>query len=125
MTSGYITAVDKDAFAQIIQIWAGAEDLEPTALEVILAAAKVQCETFERPGIAAENQFLAQIFQARALARAGYAGTDGEYYNGDGPTITMFPMDWTVKNLLRPKRPLGGLAESSYRLGFSYFFLNL
>lgn len=39
--------------------------------------------------------------QARALYRAGVAGS-GENIGEDGFTVTVHPMDWTVKALLRP-----------------------
>jgi len=45
----------------------------------------------------------AQIMQARALFRSNVAGS-GDTLGGDGLTVTVYPMDWTVKNLLRPKR---------------------
>lgn len=46
---------------------------------------------------------MAQKLQARALLRASYVGTDNEV-GLDGMAVTVYPMDWTVKNLLRPKR---------------------
>lgn len=46
---------------------------------------------------------LAQVMQARALYRSALAGSDNEI-GPDGIAVTVFPMDWTVKNLLRPKR---------------------
>ena len=45
----------------------------------------------------------AQIMQARAIYRSVIAG-DGNGIGADGLQITVFPMDWTVKALLRPKR---------------------
>lgn len=45
---------------------------------------------------------LAQIMQARALFNASIAGS-GDRMGIDGQGVTVFPMDWTVKNLLRPR----------------------
>ena len=44
----------------------------------------------------------AQLLQARALQRSAVAGV-GDQVGTEFP-VTVFPMDWTVKNLLRPKR---------------------
>jgi len=49
-----------------------------------------------------ERFVLAQLMQARALYRSGIAGSD-DAIGPDGLSVTVFPMDWTVKNLLRPK----------------------
>lgn len=46
---------------------------------------------------------LAQVMQARALYRSLLAGS-GDAIGVDGLSVTVWPMDWTVKNLLRPKR---------------------
>ncbi|MGN8245291.1 hypothetical protein ACTHAM_002410 [Cellulomonas soli] len=46
---------------------------------------------------------LAQIMQARALYNGAVSGPNDQ--QGEGSFgVTVFPMDWTVKNLLRPKR---------------------
>lgn len=46
---------------------------------------------------------LAQIMQARALYNGVITGRDDQM--GEGSLgVTVFPMDWSVKNLLRPKR---------------------
>lgn len=46
---------------------------------------------------------LAQIMQARALYNGVITGANDQ--QGEGSFgVTVFPMDWSVKNLLRPKR---------------------
>lgn len=45
----------------------------------------------------------AQIWQARALYASAIAGP-GDQVGADGMRVTVYPMDWTVKNLLRPRR---------------------
>jgi hypothetical protein len=49
----------------------------------------------------------AQRMQARALVRATYSGDEGRT-GLDGIEIVTFPMDWTVKALLRPRRGVRG-----------------
>jgi len=50
-----------------------------------------------------ERFVLAQLLQARALYRSAIAGSNDQI-GPDGMSVTVFPMDWTVKNLLRPRR---------------------
>jgi hypothetical protein len=45
----------------------------------------------------------AQALQARAHLRAATTGTENTQ-GFDGVTVTVFPMDWKVKNLLRPRK---------------------
>lgn len=89
------------------QYWSAAADLEAGELDVLLTSAAIQCEAFA-PEVTSDtplpDSYLhAQVLQARALHRAGIAGRDGEMGVLDGMSVTVFPMDWTVKNLLRPK----------------------
>lgn len=94
----------------ISQIWPAAYDLDANALTLLLTAARVQCEAYAPAADPIpDNYRLAQIYQARALARAGIAGTDGDLMAGT-EVITAFPMDWSVKRLLNPERRIGGIA---------------
>ena len=76
-----------------------------------LDAAHAQCLAFlngREPALGADGRVparfrTAQTKQARALIRADATGS-GDQIGGDGLTVTVFPMDWTVKALLRPKR---------------------
>jgi hypothetical protein len=75
-------------------------------LETLLTSAQEQCELYAPalPDGSVPYRFrLAVVMQARALYRASIAGS-GDQIGADGLTVTVFPMDWTVKNLLRPKR---------------------
>lgn len=87
--------------------WPMCDVEDPDALAKLLEAARIQCEAFAPAladtDVAPENYRLAQGFQARALYRSAIAGS-GDRIGGDGLAVTVFPMDWTVKNLLRPKR---------------------
>lgn len=88
--------------------WADAENMTDPELTGYLASAYEQCVEFA-PELADGQTVIprrlvqAQIMQARAIWRSIQAGDD----NGIGPdgfSVTVYPMDWTVKNLLRPKR---------------------
>jgi hypothetical protein len=89
------------------QYWPNVSEVEDFALSSLLTSARIQCEAFA-PALpegaeVPENYRFAQALQARALYRAGLAGT-GDQIGADGLTVTVFPMDWQVKALLRPKR---------------------
>lgn len=108
---GWIT---DPADPRLVVLWAGAEDYGDQ-LAFPLYCAAVQCANFA-PTLAVgatvpDNWVAAQVLQARALVRAGIVG-DGDRAGIDGgETVAVFPLDWTVKALLRPRkgRPyLGG-----------------
>jgi len=50
-----------------------------------------------------ESYALAQFRQAQNLYRASVADTDGQI-GDEGFAITVYPLDWHVKNLIRPRR---------------------
>lgn len=88
-------------------LWPGAADYENPDLAFPLTVARIQCERFA-PALAPDapvpdNYVAAQVMQCRALVRAGIVG-DGDHGGGYEETVTVFPMDWTVKALLRPRR---------------------
>src|SRR5665647_2405660 len=99
-----------------LEDWADAP-LDAVDLARYLGAAHEQCVAFlpyttdpatgvQTPTIpdpVPDTFVLAQVFQARALYRSALAGS-GDAIGADGLSVTVFPMDWTVKNLLRPKR---------------------
>lgn len=102
--AGWITG---PADPRLSVLWAGHTDYTADELGFPLEVARIQCETFA-PALAAgveapENYVAGQIMQARALAAAGHVGP-ADQAGGYGETVTVFPMDWTVKNLLRPQR---------------------
>ena len=91
-------------------LWPGAIDYigsDTDFLALPLNAARIQCEAFA-PTLAdtdpvPDNYIAAQVLQARALVRAGIVGS-GDQMGEDGQTVSVFPMDWTVKLLLRPRK---------------------
>ncbi|MFT3832876.1 MAG: hypothetical protein QM711_06085 [Micropruina sp.] len=87
-------------------LWPGSADYGDD-LELPLTVAALQCAEFA-PVLPVgaptpPNWVAAQILQCRALVRAGIVGS-GDQVGGYGETVTVFPMDWTVKNLLRPRK---------------------
>ena len=87
--------------------WPGVDEVDLDELALLLASAQVQCAAFA-PDLGDDvtvpaNYRHAQVLQARALYRAGMAGSNDQI-GLDGQSVTVFPMDWTVKSLLRPKR---------------------
>lgn len=92
--------------------WADAQTMEDDELTGYLQTAYEQCVAFIEPveGTLIPARYVqAQIMQARAVWRSIESGDDNQV-GPDGLTVTVFPMDWTVKSLLRPQ--YGGLVVS-------------
>jgi len=89
----------------LVANWLDAPDSDE--LFVLLSSAYAQCLAFAPElavgAVVPENYKLAQFFQTKALLRSQLAGS-GDQIGADGMSVTVFPMDWTVKNLLRPKK---------------------
>lgn len=105
---GWIT---DPADPRLAVLWPGSEDYLDesggSTLGFPLYNAQIQCTEFA-PALTEgqpvpENYVAAQVLQARALVRAGIVG-DGDRGGIPGEGVVVFPMDWTVKNLLRPAR---------------------
>lgn len=81
------------------------DETEAAALQNLLDAAADQCRTFANvlPAFTPipERWRQAQGLQARALYRSSTAAA-GDTLGEDGFTVTVYPMDWNVKALLRP-----------------------
>ncbi len=88
---------------------AGATDYDPTdaGLVALLAAARADCEAFAPPlGDGEEMPAtwpMAQALRARDLARAGLGTSDQAGLPGE--EVAVYPLDWQIKQLLRPKTP--------------------
>lgn len=116
MTAGWLGA---SQISIVQRYWPGADDLDPAELNALLTSSAIQCDAYApkitytvtnedgttatHEGYATDNYLHAQVLQARALYRSTMAGS-GDQIGLDGQAVTVFPMDWTVKNLLRPKR---------------------
>ncbi|MCR2785434.1 MULTISPECIES: hypothetical protein [unclassified Microbacterium] len=53
---------------------------------------------------------LAEVMQARNIWNSVKASPGGGEMDGSSYGITAFPLDWQVKQLLRPERGLGAIA---------------
>lgn len=85
----------------------GSADYEPTdaGLIAILAAARDDCIDFA-PALPEGDEVpprwvMAQALRARDLARAGLGSS--EQTGLPGEEVTIYPLDWQIKQLLRPK----------------------
>lgn len=94
----------------ISDFWPEAEDLTEAALTSYLLSAWEQCVAFlppvdlvPYPNPIPERFKQAQISQARARHRSYVTGS-GDQMGGEGLTVTVFPMSWEIKNLLRPSK---------------------
>lgn len=80
--------------------------LDDSDLTRLLEAAQAECEAFmpaQAEDFVPESRHeQALLLQARALWRSIKAGT-GDAIGPDGFQVVVFPLDWTVKQLLRPK----------------------
>ena len=94
--------------ADLIENEDWADTIPEATLREALEAAHEQCVADlplrPTPPVIPARWVLAQKLQARALIRSTYTGRNDEA-GLDALAVTVYPMDWTVKNLLRPKRP--------------------
>lgn len=84
-------------------LWPDAPD-DPT-LDGLLGAAEDECRTFlggADPAEIKDRHKIAVILHARAIARSAVTG-GGDQLGPDGVTVTVYPMDRTVKRHLRPQ----------------------
>jgi hypothetical protein len=56
-----------------------------------------------------ESWQLAQIFQARNIFNSAKVGPSSEF-DGSGYGLSAFPLDWQVRQLVRPQRAVGAIA---------------
>ncbi len=96
---------------QAIALWADAANLEPDVLTLLLDSAYEDCVEFlpclpegeDYADMATPSRMLAQAYQAKSRYNALLAGNDGAV-GPEGNSLTLFPLDWQVKQLLRPKK---------------------
>lgn len=97
---------------RLLTLWPGALDFDEAARGIYLDSARTQCEEYlgaarvTAAGSIPSTWVLAQAMQARALSMSAAVNQAGEL-GGFGETLAIFPMDWKVTNLLRPRQPLG------------------
>jgi len=97
--------------------WPDAVLMEPATLATLLAVAHESCAAYApavpsledgTPGVPPARYVMAQILQARAVW-AMQRQSPGESFNGDGFSVAVYPLDARIRQMLRPKRPFGGL----------------
>lgn len=102
--SSWITTADDN---RLPDLWPGYVDVSEDMLSMVLEAAREDCETYgptlTDPETPPGRYVLAQVQHARAIVRAGFIGSS-DTQGGYGEGVTVFPMDWHVKQLLRPKK---------------------
>lgn len=106
------TWFDKTDADTIRHFWPDADVMNEDALGMYLAAAKSACIAYA-PALTAEADVpddyrLAQALQARNIYNAAMAGPGGNN-DGSGYGLTSFPLDWQVKQLLRPELGIGAI----------------
>ena len=95
--------------APFAEVWSEGADLSPDLAEVLLTSAREACEAYAPAApdgdddvTVARSWRVAQVMQARAVYRSFKAG-GGDAIGGDGLAVTVFPLDWSVRQLLRPR----------------------
>ena len=102
---------------------------DDAVLVTYLSAARVACLTFAPLPVDAstgygedpyggygggdeipDNYLLAQVMQARNTWNSGKAAPGDGAFDGGGFGISSMPLDWQIKQLLRPQRALGAIA---------------
>lgn len=90
-------------------VWADAKSFSDENLQMLLDSAHIDCFAYldpldgvdPTPEAANASMKLAEIYQARARYQAILSAGDDQV-GPDGATVTVFPLDWQVKQLLRP-----------------------
>ena len=92
---------------EVEELWPEAAELEWPVLDRLIKSSWEQCSVFapDLPEGQAvpESWKVAQVMQARSTYRASLTGSNNQV-GDDGMVLTVFPLDWQVRQLLRPKR---------------------
>lgn len=113
----WVDPTDPDDAALIAVLWADAP-YDQTTVVALLGAAQRDCATFaseadlpapedDPDGLTTTAYKQAVILQARGRQRSTVAGGD-DSLGGDFP-VTVHPLDWAVKQLLRPAVGIPGV----------------
>jgi hypothetical protein len=102
-----VDAEDPLHAALLDELWPDVAGLAAESLEHYLTVAHEQCWEFLNrkadPEAIPARYVQAQIMQARAQRRTGLVG-ESDQIGPDGLTVTVYPMDRSIKALLRPRR---------------------
>lgn len=98
--------------------WPDAEMVDDDTLGDILSASQeavlsyapsILDEDGELPAEIPESYRHAQLLQSRNIWNSSYASPSGDLDNGSF-SLSTFPLDWQVRQLLRPKRGIPSIA---------------
>ena len=96
---------------QARQLWADAP-LDDIFLALILETAREQCEAYApvllTDALIPVRYTQAQLTQARALYQSTIANQN-DNVGIEGFTVRVFPLDFTIRAMLRPKKAIGGM----------------
>lgn len=104
---GWVDPEDEVHAALLDELWPDSSSLPVESLEHYLQVAHEECWAFLNhrvdPDPVPARYRQAQIMQARARRKSGLVG-DSDQIGPDGLTVTVWPMDRSIKALLRPRR---------------------
>lgn len=123
--ASWLTAEDRNLLGIL---WPDSDGLiDDDVLNIYLSAAKAACLAFaparepgalvvvddivqpEEPGTIPDEWRLAQAMQARNIYNAAQASPSSGDFDGGGYGLSSFPLDWQVKQLLRPQMGVGAI----------------
>lgn len=104
---GWVDPEDEAQALILDELWPDSTGLPAESIEHYLTVAYEACTAYLAglpvPSPVPARFVQAQILQARASRAAGLVGA-GDQTGPDGITVVVYPMDRTVKALLRPRR---------------------
>lgn len=96
--------------ATITNVWREAQAMHDSELLELLAVAREECEAFaypedvEDPDNIPSRVALAHRLHTQAIWNSQKTSGRDDDATLSGQSVTVYPMDWQVKNHLRPKR---------------------
>lgn len=82
--------------------WDGAPK-DDARLYTLLETARTQCLAYAPATVIIPSHYrAAQVLQARNIWNASRIDPGASQMNADGFTVTVYPLDWTVRQMLRP-----------------------
>ena len=101
-------------YESIQDLWPDAPTYEDFGLNELLEVAKEQVlafagiETLEAPDVPASYR-MAQYMQARNIWNSSKVDPASGGLGEDTFAIRVYPLDWMVRQIIRPKRAIGGM----------------
>ena len=100
----------------ITNVWREASSMHESELAEMLAVAREECEAFAYPEDIADpanipaRVALAHRLHAQAIWNSQKTTGRDDDLTLSGQTVTVYPMDWQVKQHLRPRGAVPGIA---------------